>query len=113
MSAESDEIVFHDKGPHYAVVATKLTVAFSIWAAVVAIAATLITGVLYSIANKVSEFQKQFSEFSVQTERRLTQLEDHDKLSDAERARNTAAIAKLESADEQLRRDINDCHRIK
>jgi len=77
-------------------VAGKLTTAFSIWALVVVVFGS---GILYQqsrITDTITGFKDEFTSFVVISERRLSQLEAQDMLSNTERARNEARVLELQ-----------------
>jgi uncharacterized membrane protein YgaE (UPF0421/DUF939 family) len=102
----ADRIVEETPAPHIALTMNRLTVAFNVWAVVVGGSAALVITFLMMLSKELSAFHESFNAYTITMERRVTQLEEHDKLSDQERARNTLAIAQLNKDVEQVQRDL-------
>ncbi len=81
---------------HLRVVANRLTVAFNVWAVAVGGSAGLVIWMMSHVVSEVSAFQKQFTAYVEAMEHRVTTLEEHDRLSDSERAKAAAEIQALE-----------------
>lgn len=78
-------------------VSNRLTVAFSIWALVVAGFGWGILNAQKDITESVDKFRSEFTAYVIASEARLTRLEEIDKRSEYERAANVARIRELEN----------------
>lgn len=81
-------------------VANRLTTAFSVWALVVLGMGAGILKAQSDITNSVDSFRKEFTNYVIASEARLTRLEEKDTAAAAERASNQQRIRELE---QQLR----------
>jgi len=77
-------------------VSNRLTVAFSIWALVVAGFGWGILSAQKNITDSVDKFRGEFTQYVIVSEARLTRLEEQDKRSDSHRSANAARIRELE-----------------